>query len=358
MQGFEIRRCGPDELPRLREFIRGHWARDHILARDRGLLAWQHVNPYSSECNYLVAESSGELVGILGFIRTSRFDPALADRDMYWIALWKVREDVAVPGLGLRLLNRLISMADGAPVSVVGIGNVQHNAIYRALGFQVGELAHFFRPARNVLQRHIAPLPADYGQASMLAGSAKLLEANVSDLENIEVHLSERARLAPDKSPRYFIERFLKHPRYRYRVHRVVDEGKTRGLVASRLAWAWHRSESGGLELIPDASVLRIVDLWLDTEVLAKCGPALDELLIQSGAEYLDCFNYGIAEDIFRAAGLTRVEPEGDIHIPNYLEPISLSGRRIHFSFRPDGRDYIICRADGDQDRPNIVSPT
>ena len=86
---------------------------------------------------------------------------------------------------------------------------------------------------------------------------------------------------------------------------------------------------------------------------LARLGTALDRMLAESGAEYLDCYCAGIPAETMAAAGLSqRQEGDGTV-IPNYLDPpVQENTEYYYFTNRPEG--FVLFRADGDQDRPNL----
>ena len=85
----------------------------------------------------------------------------------------------------------------------------------------------------------------------------------------------------------------------------------------------------------------------------ARIGAALDAILNHAGAEYMDCYNAGIPADVWLAAGFTeRVEGDGCI-IPNYLTPpVHENTEYYYFTNKPES--FVMFKADGDQDRPNL----
>ena len=101
------------------------------------------------------------------------------------------------------------------------------------------------------------------------------------------------------------------------------------------------------------AAVVRLVDFIGEDSVLPRIGAALDAILNHAGAEYMDCYNAGIPADVWLAAGFTeRVEGDGCI-IPNYLTPpVHENTEYYYFTNKPEG--FVMFKADGDQDRPNL----
>ena len=79
----------------------------------------------------------------------------------------------------------------------------------------------------------------------------------------------------------------------------------------------------------------------------------LDALLQRSGAEYLDCYNAGIPPQVWQAAGLRERLPGDGTVIPNYLTPpLRENTEYCYFANRPE--QFVLFKADGDQDRPNL----
>ena len=97
----------------------------------------------------------GILVGILGYIPTRRYDDDLsAQKNIVWLALWKVREDYQSSMVGLKLLKTLESLEPNSVMAVNGI-NLNHPPIYKALGFQVHELGQYYLANPDVSQNLI-----------------------------------------------------------------------------------------------------------------------------------------------------------------------------------------------------------
>jgi hypothetical protein len=338
----EIRKFRRDEAGLLAGFIGAHWQSGHVLSTHQALLDWQHLDEH--DYAYLGAWEDGGPLAILGYIPTRRYDSALAtDTDnVLWLALWKLRDDVRVAGLGLRLLSELARAEPNVAVGVVGI-NAAHLPMYRALRFEVGELQQFVMFRRGV-KPALAAWPDDSPLPTSGGGRASLREVDALALATIDSQLAlgDRATQLPRKTGHYFKTRYLQHPFYRYRVHAIELDGVPRGLIASRLCT--HEGHSA----------LRLVDWYGDAAVLAEAGAAFGRMLEETGAEYADLWQSGIASQRLAQAGFAAVDPEGRAIVPTLFEPFLRQNRRLQFAFRArSARPFVIMRADGDQDRPS-----
>ena len=63
---------GHDEL-KVREFINQEWRENHVLAKSKDLFDWQYMNKDGSY-NFIVAKLGNNIIGILGFIPTKKYD--------------------------------------------------------------------------------------------------------------------------------------------------------------------------------------------------------------------------------------------------------------------------------------------
>lgn len=332
---IEVRSCRAEDVPALMTFLAEHWRRDHVLARNRSLMDWQHQLPDGSYAYFIASDQQG-IAGAIGYIQASRYDEALAGDDVVWVALWVVREDLRGTALGLRLLDDLRRQVPHTSIGVNGI-NPEHPVMYRALGFTAVTLVQHV-----AVHPSITPVLASFPEGMQLprlrSGKAGSREVDALTIATTEL----TAQAGPRKSPTYFRTRFLEHPFYRYRVHEL-SLGSERALIASRIAERdGHRA-------------LRIVDFAGPSDVLAESGSALAQLLVESRAEYIDLIEHGLPPEVFAALGMMAVDPDGPVIVPNYFEPFVAATARPLCVYRSPLPEFRVFRADGDQDRPNAL---
>lgn len=354
---IETRLATTADRPALLDFIRDHWSARHVFVHAPEVFDWQYVQG-DGRLNMVLAVQGEVILGVLGFIPTGRFDPKLGDADIL-LALWKVREDLAPPGLGLRLLKFIQAQLRPRMIGAIGISDIVE-PIYRALGYTLDRLhqAAIFPPdevyckakgratlrvATGVPATAFVPLPATVGGWR---------------LEQVPPELSEQARLAaqtgrigalaaaevPEKSWAYVQDRYLDHPFYDYHIALLWQGNALRALAI------WRRVACNG------AHVLRIVDIIGDTSWLAQGRALLGPVVTAEGAEYLDLMQYGTPDAVLQAGGwLSPAWVEGLV-LPNYFAPFEARNVTIKLSWKtffPEAAAPKLYRADSDQDRPN-----
>ena len=227
---------------------------------------------------------------------------------------------------------------------VVACNNIRANTcvLYHFLGWQAERLPHYYRlgaPGAKGWQLAVpgpnsAPLPVqDDLPLTRVPDAAALAELGLP-------HSSH----TPHKDLWYLQRRYFAYPHQSYDVWAVQEAGALLAYAITRTITA---AETG---CVP---VVRLVDFIGDDAVLPRIGGALDKLLHDAGAEYLDCYNAGIPAAVWAAAGLTERREDDGVIIPNYLTPpLRQNTEYYYFTNQPDG--FVLFKADGDQDRPNL----
>lgn len=111
--------CSLDEKQKLIDFIDRYWKHNHALVLSSKLLDWQHLDIEKQHYTFAVAKSkeTGEIAAISGFIFSSQFDSTI-EKPIRWGAIWKNRDDIDEPGLGMMVQEYMAKYA----VSEIGVG--------------------------------------------------------------------------------------------------------------------------------------------------------------------------------------------------------------------------------------------
>jgi hypothetical protein len=344
--------CALDEVDVFVAFLREHWRADHVLVTDRRVLDWQHRDEDAGHYDVVLAWEGDEVVGVLGFIPASRYDPALAQgQDTLWLTTWRVRDDRA-SGLGLSMLRWLERSFAPRWMGTVGL-KPSTRGIYDALGYRTGVMERHFllHPSREefVLATGVDAAAHRAAHREDPRPVARRADATLTPIA-AEVLLASTEGLglddgpgAPARTRRQVLERYLTHPFYDYDVHlaRASDTGPA-ALLVTRVC------EHDG------ARAVRIVDIVGDPSALA--GAPLVDLVITDDAEYLDAYSVDGA-DALRAAGMRPLAQAPGLVLPGHFEPFEQRNVELSWALKgpvgPGGLT-IIGKGDADQDRPSL----
>lgn len=345
---YEIRRAWASDHRAIAEFIDRHWRKGHIFAHSKELMDWQHFDRHRRQYNFMlgIERESGQLHGILGFIPLSQFDDRMPESRLCWMAIWKVMELARGYKLGRHLMSFLETSLKPEVISTVAASSMTL-PMYQARGFLTGTLGHYYL---------LNPLKAPYKLVSGARhgiGVSKeirrdqnksLIVLSGEDLEQYADIFSSQGEL-PRKSPEYLLNRYLRHPIYKYQVYGIRESGRTCGLIVTRIC----QNE--------EARAIRIVDFTGPSSVLQGLGGEWQSLLESQDSEYMDFYNAGIDDEDLRLSGFVRRVAGDGIVIPNYFEPFLMQNVEIDYAIRlPTGRTYRIVKGDSDQDRPNVIA--
>jgi hypothetical protein len=332
--------CGLDDAEALMRFVHDHWSPNHILSRSRRLLDWQHRNEAEARYNILLARTAdGEIVGMLGFIPSSRYDSSLAaDRETIWLSVWRALDGYAA-GLGLLLLRELDRRLAPKWIGTVGI-NEQVRGIYAAMGYRTGELIRSYRLNGRIADRRLIGGRAEAPPPPAAERRVELRRLNETDFAGAarEIGLEDCGQ-QPAKTPELFRNRYLRHPFYEYQIYLAQGGGRS-ALIVMRPC---HHA---------GATALRWVDFLGDQALLGSIGPAVDALLHDQQAEYVDHYHAGDLPEL-RQSGFAVLDAAGPLILPAYFEPFECSNVRILYAMKGVTGGLSLAKGDADQDRPN-----
>ncbi len=340
-EDYELRFCRPEERDLLVDFLRKYWREDHIFVLKPELLDWQHLDRKNNRYNYVVAQhrKSGEFHSILGFIPTSQYDDRIEKMEV-WPCIWKSRPDIHVKGLGVSLYYYMKSTLPIETISILGISDVALS-IYKHWNFRAGKMKHYYILNDTLQDFHLVKdyqnmLSSGYG----MINSAKSLEK--CGLEEF-LALPETAfeGLNRYKSKEYFVNRFFKHPMYRYEVFCIRENGSAQGVIVARVC---------GNE---GSKCLRIVDMTCGEDRLCGMLQCFQSLLREENYEYIDFAEAGLDDEMIRKAGFIDKEQSKAV-VPNHFEPFCLENIELDYAYKTvTGLDNPFFKADADQDRPS-----
>ena len=223
-QEYDIHICRKDEIEQVISFIDIYWKKGHILTKSRELMDWQYYNKKEENYNFVIAISrkTREIHGLIGFIMSDTYD-SLISTPIRWGAIWKIREDVALKGLGEFLKGYMEIHAPAPYIGGVGLSKYSKE-IDTKLGERMGRLKQFYILNPTIGEynlvgnakpiNYIGEIKRDYKSSfkRMDKNTFKLFAGNIAH------------KIVPYKSINYYINRYYEHPIYEYAGVAVFDD--------------------------------------------------------------------------------------------------------------------------------------
>ena len=344
---YKIHHATQSDQKAIIEFIDTNWKKGHIFTYCKQLLDWQYFNKYTKQYNFIlgIEQESGDIHGLLGFIPLSQFDKEIEPSRLCWMAIWKVKDDARGYKLGRHLMSFVETTINPDVFSTVAASSMTL-PMYQAKGFITGTLNHYFilNPSKSPYQLICAD-KIDYTQSMKVINNPNksLIPISDVDIRNITDVFYSQEEL-PKKSPEYLINRYMKHPFYKYQVYGICERKNIFGLIVIRIC-SYRESRA-----------IRIVDFIGPSKILAGLQSEWMRLLKSKEAEYIDFYNAGINEEDLHLSGFVCRCHDNPIVIPNYFEPFLKKNIEIDYAIKlPIGYPYRIVKGDSDQDRPSLA---
>lgn len=335
---YDIHFCAENEIEDLVEFIDTYWQKGHILTKSRELLKWQHYDCRNRRYNFVVARNKkdGEIHALLGFILSSIYDCKIKT-PIRWGAIWKVRNDVAIKGLGLALKGYL---EEELPVHYIGgVGLSQYSkAIDTKLGEQMGKLEQYYIANPRLSGYELIANPQFTSDVSS-DGDSWLVQLDEETFRKQAVGL--KGCIVPYKSIEYYVNRYYRHPIYKYKILGIYVDNIPEAIIVCRVTVANDRRN------------IFFVDYFGKEGALKGMYNAFLELLKQEDAECISFPVSGMSDSELREAGFMHRDDTNTI-LPVYYEPFERCNVELDYHFwSKEGEKVIIVKGDADQDRPN-----
>ena len=346
VKDYDVHFCGLNEIDDVVAFLDTYWKKGHVLVKSRLLMDWQHRDVKNDRYNFVLARTkeSNEIHALLGFIPTSFFDPSI-ERVLLWGAIWKVRDSVAPTGLGAYLFQYLTSSVPAETWVSFGISeDAKKNN--KMMGFKIFPTDNYFFVNSAIRDFKIAAGIEKYQNSQCCdQRDYALAEVSASDYEKI----SEKSKIfdlaKPYKSKLYYLNRYFKHPYYKYRCFSIKQNDAIKSIFFVR------ESPANG------SNCLRLVEYVGDYADLSNVRGSINKLLESGCYEFIDIITSNVDDAVLESAGFINKTVDPNVVIPNYFEPFVQKNVPMEYSFISLNNNYrcVINKGDSDQDRPSSV---
>lgn len=332
---FRIAKC--EEIPMIMKFIGNEWGAGHILSCNRVLFEYEYRMGCMVNVMLAIRRANGEIEGILGFKYASEDE---GYRDV-WGSMWKVRNGNML-FLGIEIMQRLLEQIKCRTYLALGINLATTGKIVkRRYAWVVGRMKHWYMlDKRKIYKIAVIKEKAKSVRPAKETVTYKVKEVgSIFELESV-YNFKANVSYMPYKDRNYIKRRYFEYPFYSYKVYTISDtESEAKSFLVTRKVTA------------NGADAIRIVDFVGDKRLICGINQWAIQLLRETKAEYIDFYEFGFMAEDLTMAGFTERTKDDENIIPNHFSPFRQENIEIYFH-APDG-DITICKADGDQDRPN-----
>ena len=329
----QIRIAKSDDINQIMKFINDNWKENHILARDKNFFIYEHQD--NNTINYVISLEDNKINGVLGFIKYSDYNSDIAT------VVWKALKSDTNPMIGIELLEFLRNYKEYNTVFSLGI-NKKTIGIYNYLDIYTNYLNQFIIVNNNIKDYKILQIK---DEKKLIPNNFILnMDYTLNEIDDNELEFNfDDYYYIPHKDKAYFIKRYFNHPIYNYTVYTIKKKETLNSLVVTREV------------VIGDSKILRIMDYLGDEIDMIFISKYLYQIILDNNYEYIDFMCYGFDEDTLKKAGFTKIDIESnELIAPNYFAPFVKENIQINFMIdTKDIKKIRICKADGDQDRPN-----
>lgn len=347
---YEFRLARRSDVEAIMTYIDECWRKDHILSKNRELFEYEFCDGEDVHFVLAIDRETGEIEGLDGYYLTS----SRKENFDVWGSMWSVRKDHRnLPMLGIAIANHYYQLLGFRYEIGVGVNSMTATPLHQQ-HFQVatGTLNHYYmlqELSEYLIARIVNPMVS---KAYEHADSYRLVRAE--SLEDVKraFNFDHKITTYPYKDGWYVGHRFFEHPVYEYQVYLLIPERIDGRENDERIADAVIVMRDVSVDGLLKHHVLRIVDYMGDIRALREVQKQLYELM-DDNCEYIDFYCYGYEEQEILDAGFVKRMTEDVNIIPSYFEPFEQ--RNVEYWFNSDAKEnFVICKADADQDRPNM----
>ncbi len=348
---LELRLAKKKDINNIQKFIHLNFKKNHILSKNRKLFNWLYVN---KNVNCLIAFNKKKIVGIYLFTPLNQFDKKLPINQIF-LSTWTIEgfkkkttsntKNKRSVAIAIRMLNKIYQILSKKFTINVGIDQrlVKFHELKKIKSsisnhhFIVSPKVKTFNILKDVSRNFINITKNDKKNYSYfeIKNKNQFKNFNLNRLFSFQV---------PIKSKDYLVNRYLKHPIYKYHIF-AVSSKKIKCLCVFRIV------------NIKNTNIIRMVDYIGSNQSFGILKNFFISILDKYNAEYLDFYSFGIPSKILGRSGLINKKENKNFVVPDWFDPFVYKNIDIPIGClnlkKKDKNKFRIFKGDGDQDRPN-----
>lgn len=305
-----------EKLNNLMRFIGLHWKKNHILAKSKKLILWQHYKN-KNYLNFFVCKINNKMVAAIGIIN---FCGNINNKQPIGLAVWCCNKKYKNYG-GL-LFKELLKHFSRKPIIATGLNDIAIK-FYNFFGFKISTFKKFY----------ICPIKKKYP----LSKNLKCTKS--SDFDYIKrKNFLDLYKFTKNKERNSFLrKRYEKHPFYE---HIILKDDKFNLFLIGRIV------------KVNKFKFLRILDFEGNFNNVS-IGSSLVKYCILNDLEHVEFLYFGYHEKFIKKSGFKLLNEKKEI-LPILTEPYQgLKKKNIVIAYKNLNLVNFV-KGDVDADRPNI----
>ena len=150
----------------------------------------------------------------------------------------------------------------------------------------------------------------------------------------------------PEKSNLFIINRYLRHPVYKYNVFLIKRNSKSSSIVIIKKV------------NVRRTNTLRIIDFIGKQKEFSYIGSLIIHLFKKYNSEFIDIYSHGINVKYMERVGFVDRKKIRNLIVPDYYEPFIRKNVNLMYGYickNNKKKKIRILKGDGDRDRPNFI---
>ena len=326
------------EYSKVKLYLNKYWRKNHIFTRNKKLFDWMYFNKKLGKYNFLIGVFKNNIIATKGYQPLNHFDPIL-DNSGCFMSMWSSN----VPTVGIKLFNKLYENKKFDFIG--GVGSNENSVKYQEfLNFKVGKMNHAYKISTNIKKYKIVKIKNYKSNFKKIIYGKEYININLNFLKRNNLKYLFKNQI-PEKSSTYLINRYLKHPIYKYQIVGSKINNRIIGLLVLRECYYKDRIGVRIVDYVGKSSDLKYFDNFFDT------------ILNNKNIEYIDFYSHGIPKkDLYNSGLILRKANDKNI-IPNFYEPFKRINYDIVYGYSYK-KKYLhkikLYKGDSDMDRPNL----
>jgi len=325
-----------NELQSYRNLINTKINNNHIYSKNPSFFNWLYKNNQKFYNVAIAINSKSKVIGFQNFIPVSQFDNNIKEKHIF-LALWFV-DDKAEPGTGLRLFKFIETKFKNYSLSTSGFDPKMKN-FHIWQKFELGVLQHYYIANPYIKNFTICKINKKKSLHFKINNfkKVKYLEINIKNINRINSKIFNLSN--PKKSITYLINRYLKHPIYKYKIIYSAYKNENSIIIYRK-------------NVFNNAYCIRIVDYIGLNKNIFLFKNYLIKLFKNMRCEYIDIYNIGLDKKTLIKMGFKLKKNKKEI-IPDFFDPFLKKNIKLLYGLKNKKKNFLLFKADGDRDRPN-----